>query len=151
LLKNARARLTTSEFAFFGGSERKFTADDLADTLQSDMFRKIFCACSLLDLIKDYLALEPFTLENFLSVWGSGNVSAAYFILPFVTLNLAMRNPRFSVETRKSLIAIAFNIFFAMIKTFPGIGFKFQLFEIDGSEKTKTFWTTTMCRRACNL
>jgi hypothetical protein len=123
----------------------------LAVALGCDTFRKIFCARSPLDLRKDYLALEALTLENLLTDWRSGNVSAAYFMLPFVALNLAVRNPRFSVERRKSLIAIAFNVFFAMIKTFPETGFKVQLFKIGGRHKTKTFWTKAMCKRACNL
>jgi hypothetical protein len=38
-----------------------------------------------------------------------------------------------------------------MMKDFPETGLQFHLYEIGGSDKTKTFWTKAMCKRACNL
>jgi hypothetical protein len=151
LEKNARAKLASGMLALHGGSTISISAASVADTLESDRMRKILCANSPLDKLKDHLALETFTLEVMLELWRRGDVHGAYFMLPFVALNLAVRNPAVTVETRRELIGVAFSVFFDMFKEYPTTGAEAGIYEKGNATQRKTFWSQVVLKRACNL
>jgi hypothetical protein len=97
------------------------------------------------------LAIHAFTLENFLELWDQEESTGAYYLLPFVAISLAARNPHLPVATRLALLEIAFEIFFDYIREYPDTSTS------KISEKTKkgctrkTLWTRIVCKRACNL
>jgi hypothetical protein len=127
---NARAKLATSILALLGGSQRTLMAKRVADNLQSERMRQILCDRKPLDFLKDDLALETFTLENLLKLWGAGNPTAAYWMSPFVALNVALRNPRITIQARLGFIPTAFSVFFDMAKDYPETGADAHIFEV---------------------
>jgi hypothetical protein len=48
------------------------------------------------DLIKDELAFQLFVLNYFLAFFHASDITRAYFLMPFVCLKLAVRNPQLS-------------------------------------------------------
>jgi hypothetical protein len=56
------------------------------------------------------------------SLGDNGNLIGAYYMLPFVSLNLAIRNPAISIDTRTDLLQAAFLAFFRMAKQRPMTG-----------------------------
>jgi hypothetical protein len=76
----------------------------------------------------------------------------AYFLVPFVSLNLAIKKSVISDNTRLGLLQAEFTVFFRMAKNYPTTGKAPGIYE--GSiqpEHRKTLWTKGMCQRACNL
>jgi hypothetical protein len=79
------------------------------------------------------------------------DLTGAHFLFPFVAISLAVRNLCLSPETRLALIQAAFDVFFRMMENYPECGRGHNI-----TEKTvigcqwKTFWTQSMCRKACN-
>lgn len=150
LMKNARSRLALGSLAFNAETRSVINAKWIASKLEPTC-ANAFEARKPLDLLKDDLAIRAFTLENILTLWRQGDVAGAYFLYPFVTLSLAVRNPTLSAETRLHLIQASFSVFLRMCEHYPACGADFHI-----SEKTvsscdrKTFWTKSMCRRACN-
>jgi hypothetical protein len=149
--KNARAKLATSNLALHSASGTTLTARSVADDLNSDRMRKVLTARSRLDFLKDGFALETFTLENLIELWQSGHPIAAYFMLPWVALNLAVRNPTFTVETRLSLIEVAFTVFFDVFHNYPETGHDAGILQQGKPDELKTFWSILVCQRGCNL
>jgi hypothetical protein len=144
LMKNARARIAKGTLSFDGSS-----FPICGEALDSELSNKgSMTARSPLDLLKDELALRAFSLDNLIHITlESHDLAGAYFMLPFVCLNLAVRNPRLCSTTRLDLIETAFFVFFSMKRNYPKDA-NGQGFFING---TKTFWTDVMCTRACNL
>jgi hypothetical protein len=106
---------------------------------------------SSLDLLKDHLALQAFSLENLIALKEYGDYSACYFMLPFVCLNLAVPNAHLLPEQRLELMHVAFIAFFQMIRCSPETGGDAGIWEIGGEEcLRKTFWIQVMCFRGCN-
>jgi hypothetical protein len=66
---------------------------------------------STLDLLNDNLALSTFQLENILTRWEASDVTGTFFMLPLVALNLVIRNPAISVQTRMQLLEITLHVF----------------------------------------
>jgi hypothetical protein len=56
-----------------------------------------------IDLIKDDLALQLFTLTNLIRLFQGGNIMGAYFLIRFISLNLAIRNSVISDNTKLAL------------------------------------------------
>jgi hypothetical protein len=151
LMKNARARLALWVLAFNAVS-RLISGDSVTKNLRAKAPTNVFQARKPLDLLKDDLAIHAFTLENLIALFDVGDLDGAYFLLPFVCLNLATRNPLLHPETRLSLLSTAFDIFFSYVTNYPDTGLQSGISErtITGGER-KTFWTRIMCKRACNL
>jgi hypothetical protein len=151
LEKNARAKLAMGLLALHGESAKCIDGKSVAECLSDPRMKKVLCACSGLDLLKDDFALETFTLENLVELWFGGNPTAAWFMLPFVSLNQAVRNSRISVLTRLTLIGVAFSVFFDAFKKYPKTGKKAKIY-IKGRRGTKkTFWSYMQLKRGCNL
>jgi hypothetical protein len=149
LLKNARTRIATGTLAFDASIEEVISAAGLNQTLQlgTDLL-----AHNPLDLLKDDLALRVFTLGNLLKLWAKRQLTGVYFLMPFVALNLAIRNDLLSQVTRLQLIQLAFSIFFRMLKNYPETGEGLGIYEVSRDPAVrKTLWTETMCIRSCNL
>jgi hypothetical protein len=72
-------------------------------------------------------------------------------MFPYVALNLALRNPKLTVGTRKGLIQDAFSVFFEMALKYPATEQDQGIFEKCGPDFVKTFWTCVMLTRPCNL
>jgi hypothetical protein len=149
--KNACAKLATSNLALHSESHTRITAESVADDLKSERMRKVLTARSNLDFLKDSLALETFTLDNLIELWQSGNPTAAYFMLPWVALNLAVRNPAITVETRLSLIDVAFTVVFDVFHNYPETGKTAGIVQGGKPNDVKTFWSQLVCERGCNL
>jgi hypothetical protein len=149
LMKNARARVVMGLLAFTSGA-RTINGDSLNEVLTVG---RALTDCTALDLLKDELALYTFTLHNLLKLYNHADFDGAYFLLPFVALNLAVRNPVLTNGTRLDLIQAAFHVFFSMIKNYPRTGARAGIYEAGraGTDVKKTFWTKNMCIRACNL
>jgi hypothetical protein len=148
LLKNARARALCHQLAVnrLSGS---FSAEDLTVWLGKE---KIFQKLGSRDLLKDGWALLAFSLDNLILLADGGHYVAAYYFLPFVALNLAIRNPELSKSLRLDLIKVAFNVFYGMRADYPRTGGKTGVVQ----NKTKkcgllTLWTRQVCERGCNL
>jgi hypothetical protein len=149
LLKNARTRIATGILTFNAHTTEVISAISLNQTLK---LGKDLEAHNPLDLLKDDLALRVFTLGNLIKLWGTLNMLGTYFLMPFVALNLAIRNDLISRETRLGLIQVAFSIFFRMLKEYPTTGDGFGIYEMSRTVgHRKTLWTQVMCIRACNL
>jgi hypothetical protein len=149
LLKNARTRIATGTLAFDGAAEEVITASNLNQILE---LGKDLEAHNPLDLLKDDLALRGFTLGNLMKLWANAKLTGVYFLMPFVALNLAIRNNLISIDTRLHLIQVAFSIFFQMIKEYPETGVNQKIYEQSSKAgQRKTLWTQVMCVRACNL
>jgi hypothetical protein len=76
----------------------------------------------------------------------------AYFVIPFVSLNLAIRNLMISDNAMLGVFQAAFSVFFLIAKNCLTTGKAPRIYE--NSSQTghrKTLWTTRMCRRGCNL
>jgi hypothetical protein len=151
LEKNARAKLATTTMALHGESERTFTAESVAADLQCERMKKVLCARTPLDFLKDDLALETFTLDNLLKLWGAGNPTVAYWMSPFVALNCAVRNPKLAIPSRLGLIQSAFTVFWDMAKDYPPTGADAKIWEVGDASLPKTFWTHVVLKRGCNL
>jgi hypothetical protein len=149
LMKNARGRIASGVLAF-NSSSAPISGDFMNEKLG---LARLWTAHAPLDLLKDELALRAFSLDHLVALLGNdGNLGAAYFLLPFVCLNLAVRNPELCKMTRLDLIETAFSVFFRMIKNYPetanGNGFYIEHGRQNGK---KTYWTRMMCIRGCNL
>jgi hypothetical protein len=151
LEKNARGKLATNTMALHGESERTLTAASVADDLQSERMRKVLTARQPLDFLKDHLALETFTLENLLKLWATGNATAAYWMSPFVALNVAVRNTKITIEARLSFIQTAFSVFWDMVKDYPATGADAKIWESGAAGLPKTFYTHVVLKKGCNL
>jgi hypothetical protein len=148
LLKNSRSRIVRGTLAFDSQS-KEISGESLNQIL--DLGRPL-TAHNRLDLIKDDLALELFTLTNLVHLFEEGNNMGAYFLVPFVSLNMAIRNSMISHDTRLGLLQAAFSVFFRMAKNYPATGKVPGIYE--NSTQTghrKTLWTKGMCERGCNL
>jgi hypothetical protein len=148
LMKNARTRIILGSLAF-SATSKVITADSLNATLG---IGRPLSAKKPLDLIKDELALELFTLNNLLRLVDVPDIAGAYFMMPFVCLNLAVRNTKLGDATRLCLIQIAFLLFFRMAQNFPQTGKAYGIYS-SSREHTdrKTLWSKNMCTRGCNL
>jgi hypothetical protein len=113
--------------------------------------RKILCANSPLDKLKDHLALETFTLDVMLELWARGDTLASYFISRFVALTLAVRNPELTVKTRQGLIEVAFSVFFYVFPEYPVTGAGENLHGKGKATQRKSLWSQVVLKRACNL
>jgi hypothetical protein len=152
LMKNATSRLALGALAFNGGPSREITGDSVTENVLSNRSRGVFQARKPLDLLKDDLAIHAFTLDNLLSLWDHGDITGAYYLLPYVALSHAIRNRHLSQKTRFGLLQTAFDIFFDFHKYFPLCGISFGITERANRHcRRKTLWTKNMCRRACNL
>jgi hypothetical protein len=157
LEKNGRGKLAQNMLAVDGRNQKVITGANVADDLESERMRKVLCASSPLDLLKDHLALETFTLPNLLELWRCGNATAAYFMVPFVALDLAVRNPALTVPARQGLIETAFSAFFDMAIEYPNTGsrcrpgYHHKIVEVGARTLVKTLWTRTVLKRGCNL
>jgi hypothetical protein len=67
-MKNASSREALGTLAFNGGTRDIVTGKSLTKNLPKD-HKHFFEACKPLDLLKDNLAIQAFTLEHLLSVW----------------------------------------------------------------------------------
>jgi hypothetical protein len=76
---------------------------------------------------------------------------AADFTLPFVALNIALRNTKLTVETRMGLIRTAFIVFFEMAINYPRTGHGRGIDERGGPNDVKTSSTRALLKRVCNL
>jgi hypothetical protein len=152
LMKNARARLALAILAFIAASSYVISGDSVTDLLARINPTEVFKARKPLDLLEDYLAIHAFSLENFIALCEAGDVDGAYFLLPFVCLNLATRNPYLDPRARLELLSTAFEVFFDYAKNYPKTGPHLNLsVRTITSCSRKTFWTQIMCKRACNL
>jgi hypothetical protein len=104
-----------------------------------------------LDLLKDHLAFQAFSLGNLLTLWAANDATGMYFFMPFVAINLAIRREVLSLDTRLNLLGSAFDVFFKMMKEFPPSRGRGALKQIGPASQRKTLWTQTMCVRMCNL
>jgi hypothetical protein len=149
-MKNAPSRLALGSFAFNVQTPNVMTAKCLSAKLPPGS-ANAFEPHTPIDLLRDDSAIHTFSLENLLTLWGVGDVAAAYFLCPFVALSIAVRNPTLVAETRLCLIQTAFSVFFRKFQNYPQCGRDFHISEITvASCDRKTFWTKSMCRRACN-
>jgi hypothetical protein len=149
LLKNARTRIATGTLTFAVTAEELISAGGLNEILR---LGKDLVASNPLDLLRDDLALRVFTLGNLMKLWSHKKMTGVYFLMPYVALNLAIRNDLLSRATRLHLIQVAFSIFFRMLKDYPATGQHAGIYE-KGADPSlrKTLWTVAMCTRACNL
>jgi hypothetical protein len=153
VMKSARARIAAAILAINGFHSHTITGESLTEVLK----RKLpvgteFCAHKPLDLLKDDLAIQAFALTNLLTLWDYGEVVGAYFLLPFVCLSLAVRNPRLSPPTRLSLIQTAFTVFFTMALKYPATGSQAGISDrASAGCPRRTLWTRVMCEKGCNL
>jgi hypothetical protein len=148
LLKNARTRIATGMLAFSAESLEVIYARGLNDVLE---LGNDLVTSKPLDLLRDDLALRVFTLGNLMKLWSDQRLTGVYFFMPFVALNLAIRNGWISTVTRLDLIEVAFSIFFRMLKEYPLTGDAYRIYEISRAPHCrKTLWTHVMCIRACN-
>jgi hypothetical protein len=150
LLKNARARLALGQLAYSGTSKQTITAATVTQHLVSQNIGETILARKPLDLLKDHLALEAFSLKNMLALWRARDVTGTYFMLPLTALNLTMRCELLTIATRCDLIQNAFTAFSEMLNHYPSPSGRNPLLQIGGSTKRKTLWTEDMCRRGCN-
>jgi hypothetical protein len=150
LLKNARARLALGQLAYSGTSKQTITAASVTQHLISQNIGETIMARKPLDLLKDHLALEAFSLKNMLTLWRARHVTGTYFMLPFTSLNLTMRCEVLTIQTRCDLLQNAFTAFSDMLNHYPSPSGRNALLQKGGSTKRKTLWTEDMCRRGCN-
>jgi hypothetical protein len=75
-----------------------------------------------------------------------------YFLLLFVAMILAIRNPGLGMASRTELIQLAFSVFFEYMQKDPKCSWTSNISQsnIEGF-KRKTLWTHSMCRRARNI
>jgi hypothetical protein len=149
-MKNARSRLALGSLAFNAETDQVIIARSISAGLPPSSAHA-FDARKPLDLLKDDLAIQAFTIDNLFAVWKAGNVPGTYFLFPFITLSTAVRSLGLCADTGPHLIQAAFSGFFRMIQNYPECGREFHISEktIQGCNR-KTFWTKSMCRRACN-
>jgi hypothetical protein len=152
LMKNARSRIALGQLAFNGTTSKVITGDSVTQNLLRNNRSKVFQARKPLDLLKDDLAIHAFTIDNLLALWDAGDITGAYFLLPFVSISLAARNPHLSVRTRFGLLRTGFFVLFHSHKHFPKCTASEGISEIGRRDcPRKTLWTKNMCRRASNL
>jgi hypothetical protein len=150
LLKNGRARLAMGQLAYSGTSTETITAASITRHLISQNIGETMLARKPLNLVKDHLALEAFSLKNMLALWCAHDVTGTYYMLPFTSLNLAMRCEVLTVQTRYDLLQNAFTAFAYMLKYYPSPSGRKPLLQKGGSARRKTLWTEEMCRLGCN-
>jgi hypothetical protein len=140
------------KLAFNGAASTVITGDSVTANVLRGTRCKVFQARKPLDLLKDDLASHAVTIGNLLNLWDAGDITGAYFLLPFVCLSLAARDPHLSVETRLGLLETAFYVFFQLNQYFPkcetGQG---RAEKAMAGCAPRTLWAKNMCRRACNL
>jgi hypothetical protein len=180
LMKNARSREALGKLAVSAATGDIVTAKTLVKNLPKE-HKHVFEAQRPLDLLKDDLAVETFSLDNLLRVW-SGNEpdlippaggltndphkrartsttgpcddpSGGFFMAPFVALSLAVRNEALGVAARLDLLQVAFSYFFGMMQHYPKTGAKKHGITENKTKDSprQTLWAKAMCRRACNL
>jgi hypothetical protein len=165
LMKNARSREALGTLALTAKNPDVVTAKTLTENLPKED-KHVLQARRSLDLLKDDLAIQAFSLDNLVTVWSGGNPdnipecatperegdpTGGYFLAPFVALSLALRNESLGVRARLDLVQVAFSFFFTTLTNYPECGKKAGITEktVEGCRR-KTFWTQAMCRRACN-
>jgi hypothetical protein len=115
LVKNSRSTIVKRSLAFDSQS-KEISGELLQEFL--DLGRP-FTAQNPLDLIRDNLALELFKLGDLFRFSEQGNIIRASFLVPFMSLNLVIRNSRDSNNTRVGLLQATFSVFFRMAKNYP--------------------------------
>jgi hypothetical protein len=150
LLKNARARLALGQLAYSGTSTETITAASVTQNLVSQNIGETILARKPLDLLKDHLALEAFSLNNMLALWRARDVTGTYFMLPLTALNLTMRCEVLTLKTRCDLLQNALTAFSDMLEHYPSPSGRNALLQKGGRTKRKTLCTEDMCRRGCN-
>jgi hypothetical protein len=98
-MKNAPSRLALGSFAFNVQTPNVMTAKCHSAILPPGS-ANAFEPHTPIDLLKDDLAIHACSLGNLPTLWGAGDMAAAYFLCPFVALSIAVRNPTFAAETR---------------------------------------------------
>jgi hypothetical protein len=150
LFKNARTRLALCKghLAMYAGS-KGFTREDMSRYAGED---SPFSRTLPLEGLKDDLAFQAFTMKNLMKALENDDIEAAFFMLPFVCLNLAVRCPTVTIETRRELLDCAYRCFKSYLDTYPATGVAAGITEIENQKcDKKTLWTKNMCVRACNL
>jgi hypothetical protein len=138
--------------AFNATTSSVITGDSLTEELQEISPNKEFQKKKPLDLLKDDLAIHAFTLDNFLALWDVGDITRAWYLLPFTSYNHAIRNPHVTVSTRYGLLQTGFSVFFECSDTFSECGATHGISEVKLKAcPRKTLWTKNVCRRSCNL
>jgi hypothetical protein len=167
LLKNARAREALGKLAVSAKTPDLVTAKTLAKNVpKAD--KHLFEPGRHIDLLKDDLAVQTFSLDNLLWIWSgydphhlpecearywdAGDPNGGFFMAPFVALSLAVRNEALGIAARLDLLQVAFSFFFGMMQQYPKCGAQKGITENKTKESPRqTLWARAMCRRACNL
>jgi hypothetical protein len=77
--------------------------------------------------------------------------TGAYFLLQFIAMSSAIRNPGLGVAARLDLIQLTFSAFFSDLKHYPKSKKFFGITETgEGGLARKTLWTLAMGPRACS-
>jgi hypothetical protein len=168
LMKNARSRETTGTLAVSPVTQDVVTGETLAKGLPTEE-KHLFETHRPLDLLKDDLALQAFSLDNLLWIWSGhdpdnlpnkfgdwkgkyGDPNGGFFMAPFIALSLAVRNESLGMDARLVLLQVAFSFFFGMMQHYPPTGAQQGITENKVKEcPRQTLWARSMCRRACNL
>jgi hypothetical protein len=85
-------------------------------------------------------------------LWRKRDILGVYFLPPFVSLNLAVRNSCISVQIRQGLIQVAFHLFLSTFWHYLATGVSAGISEQKCvSCRRVTLWTKAICTRGCNL
>jgi hypothetical protein len=147
--KNCRMRLLNSSAGLSIGPELPtVTVDSIMESLHMEEKTNVFENRSGLDSLKDCLALELFKLDNLVQVGESGNIIGFFYLLPLVALNIAVRCPSISIQTRLDLINLAHRELMGQLQTMPE---KMPQNNSKANPRPTTLWTRNMLYRSCNL
>ena len=108
LAKNARSRMINGSVTVNPEGLSPFNAKDVNRVLHLD---KALTDTSTIGKMKDIYPLQIFTLANFLKLVHSGELSSAFYVLPYAMWAEVLRNRFLSVQVRLDLLAFVIDVF----------------------------------------
>jgi hypothetical protein len=151
MVKNARSSLAKGTLSFCGWADEVLTGKVVTGTLGKANVGTIVGVQSSLDLLKDDFTLGAFCSKNLLRLWET-STTGGYFMLPFVSLRLAVMTEALAAETRLGLLSVTFYMFFKMMEEYSCTGVEGGIDEINKRAGVrKTLWTKEVCCLGANL
>ena len=101
LMKNARSRILNNRVTMCPSWIGSFTAEELNSRLNLGLALTDYTAKGRM---RDIYPLEIFNLEHFHTLYDTGDLHMAFYILPYCLWVHAVRNPSISTEMRRQLL-----------------------------------------------
>ena len=147
LAKNARSRMINGSVTINPDGLKPFSAKDVNRVLHLD---KALTDTSTIGKMKDIYPLQIFTLANFLKLVHTGELSSAFYLLPYAMWAEVLRNRFLSLQVRLDFLTFVIDIFAHHEECLRNLDHSRVSEKKNKTAPCQYFCSTTKCHRTMN-